>query len=73
MTHLEARLHQSGHLEMFIKLSSDYFKELLVKKIDTINFDQAKSDIQRFIKDPKRLNLWNKAFFKTLVEQIRLH
>ena len=68
--HLQSRLHQSGHLKKETPLTPEKLKKLLHEKIDTVDFEQAKMDIQRFIKDPSRLDVWGKPFFKSLVDHL---
>lgn len=70
LTHLQERLYQSGHLDSSVLVTPNYFKQLLLEKINHVDFDNAKLDIQRFIKDSDRLNVWSKVFFKSIVDQI---
>ena len=45
-------------------------KDLLQKKIDTINMDRVKDDIRRFIPDQSRLNIWSKQYFNDLSDKL---
>jgi predicted nucleotidyltransferase component of viral defense system len=70
LLHLHSRLYQSSHLDIATPLTPEKLKTLLHEKIDTVDFEQAKIDIQRFIKDPSRLDVWGKSFFNSLVDHI---
>ena len=70
LSHLHSRLYQSSHLDIATPLTPEKLKTLLHEKIDTVDFEQAKIDIQRFIKDPSRLDVWGKSFFNSLVDHI---
>ena len=49
----------------------DTVKEMLYKKFDEIDFEDAKKDVIPFIKDIRTLNLWNKNFFNAISSQIK--
>jgi len=50
--------------------TQDFIKELLYKRIDTLDVESAKKDVQRFIYDEKELNIWSKEFFTAVVDKI---
>lgn len=72
LAHLEARLQQSGHLDLDISLDADSFRSLLRDRIAQTGFDQAKQDVLPFIPDPAALHNWSPELFNSLVERIRL-
>jgi len=72
LAHLEARLQQSGHLDLDISLDADSFRSLLRDRIAQTGFDQAKQDVLPFIPDPAALHYWSPELFNSLVERIRL-
>jgi hypothetical protein len=43
----------------------------LEERFAGIRFDQAKQDIEPFLKDPRELTLWSHGFFKELIPQIQ--
>ena len=45
---------------------------MLYEKIDSVNFDLIKADVIPFIKDSSILDIWDKAYFKDLTNQIRI-
>ena len=72
LAHLEARLQQSGHLDLDISLDADSFRSLLRDRIAQTGFDQAKQDVLPFVPDPAALQNWSPELFNSLVERIRL-
>ena len=45
-------------------------KELLYKRVETLDVELAKNDVKRFIYDENELNIWSKDFFRAIVEKI---
>jgi len=70
ISHFYERAFQSGNIDE-IQLTPKLVKEMIIKKIDTVNLDDAKSDIERFISSPDSLNIWSKQYFKDLVSHIK--
>ncbi len=68
--HLESRMKQSGHLQPHDILTKDLLQEKLLERIDQVPFERMLDDVRPFIKDPRRLDIWSKAFFRTLVEKM---
>ncbi len=64
--HLAERLKQTGHLNSGGVLSRMDLITLLNSKFDQINYKQATDDIKRFIKNPERIKLWSKDFFRQI-------
>ena len=48
------------------------FRDLLTRKIDTVNMDRVKEDISRFISDPGRLSIWSPKYFHDLSDQLKI-
>ncbi len=68
------------HFSQRAKESSDWFGdnlthqdliELLENKIETVNFEQIKLDIIRFIPHPEQLNIWGKDYFLQLIKLLK--
>jgi hypothetical protein len=78
LKHLSARLKQncSWMEEQNIAISEEidgpYIKDVVKKRIEDLNIDAAKRDVEIFIRDRKVLDLWSKEFFESVVDQIRL-
>jgi predicted nucleotidyltransferase component of viral defense system len=70
MAHLQLRAFESGDRPN-VELSKAQLVELLLQKIELVNFDQAKADIARFIPDSKRLSLWSPTYFRDLVQHLK--
>ncbi len=70
LTHLAARMRQSGYWTSSHHLTPEIFIDLLKKKIDQVSFEMAKNDIVAFVKDPRKVDVWSKDFFLSLVPKI---
>jgi len=53
-------------------ISEIEFRDLLSKKIDTVNMNYVKADVIRFIKDPTQLDIWSTAYFHDLVSHLKI-
>ncbi|WP_025144539.1 nucleotidyl transferase AbiEii/AbiGii toxin family protein [Pedobacter jeongneungensis] len=54
------------------KISEAEFRALLSEKINHVKLDFVKADISRFIKDPKKLEIWSTQYFHDLVEKLKI-
>lgn len=70
--HLRERLLQSGYITNETECSLDEIKQMLCKRFDDINYEQAKKDVAPFIRDTAVLNLWSADFFKQITENLRI-
>lgn len=52
LKHLEARLQQSGHLDR--ALITTIFKEILIRKFQEVDIENAKMEIIPFLKDREK-------------------
>lgn len=69
--HLEARLRQSGHWNLQRLLTPEDMREMFHQRIDQIDWVQAVSDAQPFVRDPRSLEMWNAGLFRSAVEKLR--
>jgi predicted nucleotidyltransferase component of viral defense system len=53
-------------------ISKEQLIDLLKQKIASVNFENIKEDIVRFIPNPEVLNIWSAAYFSTLAERIKV-
>lgn len=67
LAYLKGKLVESGHWDASTEFSEPDLKELLVKKFETTNWEQAKKDVSNFIRDERALEVWSSNFFKSLV------
>lgn len=70
--HLRERLLQSGNITEDIPCSLEDIKEMLYRRFDTIDFEQAKLDVEPFIKDTSVLNVWSANFFKQITKDLKM-
>lgn len=71
LEHFFLRAKDSGDWETET-MSGQEFRQLLKQRIKNVNLEQAKSDIARFIPDPKVLEIWSKKYFLDLVGQLKI-
>lgn len=72
LSHLEARMRQSGHYDSPGKLTYEIFLTLLEEKMQYLNLAAAKEDIWRFIQNPREVDGWSKEFFMSLLPHIKV-
>jgi len=70
MKHLEARLRFFQFYTSAEPLSESKLKLFIDEKIDTINIDLAKQDINKFIKNPSRIDGWSRDVFHAAVGEL---
>lgn len=77
LTHLTARLAQSGYIGLDEELTIEDVKEILRKRFNEIDLSQAKQDVIPFIKNQNALNIWSVDFFSAITdnleEQVNAH
>lgn len=66
--HLRERLLQSGFITEDVKCTLPEIKKMLYDRFDSIDFMQAKQDVEPFIRDTSVLNIWCSDFFKQITE-----
>jgi len=76
--HLKARLSQSckyledNNIQIPSELSKETLKNLLLQRIESLDVEKAKNDVQPFIKDMREIELWSKEFFVAIIETIKV-
>ncbi|MCC8044332.1 MAG: nucleotidyl transferase AbiEii/AbiGii toxin family protein [Clostridiales bacterium] len=68
--HLRERLIQSGYITQDAECTLDEIKAMLSERFDSIDYAQAKSDVEPFIRDTTSLNVWCADFFKQITEKL---
>ena len=71
LDHLLERAKDSGDWTENL-LNKKQLLQLLNEKIDAVSFKKIRDDIERFIPDPKVLDIWSAAYFKDLVKNIQV-
>jgi len=69
--HLLLRAQNSGDWGK-TTITEEEFRELLNKKIDTVDFNRVKADISRFIPDAGVLDIWSPKYFHDLVTHLKI-
>lgn len=71
LAHLEARMRQSGHYEEAGALSEASLRERLLAKIDALDIEKAKKDVEPFLKDKRSIDVWSTDFFRHIAGEIK--
>lgn len=71
LEHLECRLRQFKFYDSKAPLNASDVKHFLVERIQQLDVEIAKKDIEKFIKDTSHLDGWSKELFLTIAEQIK--
>lgn len=62
---------QSGHLrEAEAPLNKEKFLDLTAEAIAKLDVDQARTEVEPFVKNPEDLTVWSKEFFLDVVRRI---
>ena len=72
LSHLEARMRQTGDWRGTETLTHDAFGETIHNTIDLLDVDRARADIEHFVSNPETLTLWSRDFFHQIVSRIVL-
>ncbi|MFZ2782510.1 MAG: nucleotidyl transferase AbiEii/AbiGii toxin family protein [Rectinemataceae bacterium] len=70
LPHLEARLRQTGHYADVQPLTQERFMALLETRLQAIDFNAAKRDVEPFITRPQALDVWSAEYFSHLASRI---
>lgn len=69
--HLRERLLQTGYITEENECSLSDIRKMLQERFASIDYIQAKEDVEPFIHDISILNVWNAEFFKQITENLR--
>ena len=70
LPHLEARMRQSGY-HSSTRLTVATLHDILRERIRTVDITAAAEEARPFLRDPRELELWSKAFFLELCDGVR--
>lgn len=70
--HLRARLIDSGYISENQECTLEEIKTMLKNRFDSIDFLQARKDVEPFIRDTSILDIWNSEFFKQITEGLKV-
>jgi predicted nucleotidyltransferase component of viral defense system len=70
LAHLEQRMIQSGHLKKTDQLNPEVFSATAEKAIERLDVNQARREVEPFVKDPETLTVWSREFFHDVIRRI---
>ncbi len=70
LEHLEQRMIQSGHLKQTEKLTPEKLSAIEESVIERLDVNQAKREVEPFVKDPETLTVWSHDFFSDILHRI---
>ena len=65
-------MRQSGDWPQEEPLDAEGLRKRLIERFEAVRFDQAKEDIEPFLKDARELSLWSREFFMGLIPLIEV-
>jgi predicted nucleotidyltransferase component of viral defense system len=71
LSHLEQRMRQSGHWKNEKTLSAESFNALMHNAIEHLFVDQARREVEPFVRNPDSLQIWSRAFFRDVASRIQ--
>jgi hypothetical protein len=72
LKHLEQRMVQTEDWEDGLHLNEDTFKELLIDRINNLDIDKVRKEVECFVRAPDNLGIWSRKFFKDIVSRLRV-
>jgi predicted nucleotidyltransferase component of viral defense system len=69
--HLEQRMRQTGDWMKNAPLAPKGFKEKATEAINSLNVDQARKEVEPFVKAPENLSVWSREFFRDIVSRVQ--
>jgi len=72
LAHLEQRMRQSGHWQASRGMDESTFRALLRDRIETLDVDQARREVEPFVRHPEALEIWPREFFHDGASRIEL-
>ena len=72
LKHLEQRMIQSGHLKKTERLTPEKLSAIAETAIEKLDVNQARREVEPFVKDPETLTLWSRDFFRDVIRRITL-
>lgn len=70
LSHLEARMRQSGHWTESRPLDEPAWRSLMEARIAALDVAQARDEAARFVADPRALDVWSHDFFRAAVQRL---
>ncbi len=70
LSHLEARMRQSGNYCEKRPLSAEKLRRLLREAVDTLNVAKSRQEVSPFVRDHRALDVWSREFFADVVQRV---
>jgi len=70
--YLEQRMRQTGHWHGTSTMTPKDFFAMLTRRISKINLDQARREVEPFVKNTSSLTLWSRDFFLDVASRIKI-
>ncbi|MBQ2675130.1 MAG: nucleotidyl transferase AbiEii/AbiGii toxin family protein [Prevotella sp.] len=70
LRHLNARLVDSGFDGAREDMTLEEIKDILCRRFESIDYDQARQDVLPFIKNPVAVEIWSKDFFIAITDSL---
>jgi hypothetical protein len=64
-------MRQTGHWAEPALLTAGDLHDLIRRRIDSVDIDQIRREVEPFVKDPASLALWSKEFFLDVASRIK--
>lgn len=72
LTYLESCMRQANNLASDESLDRAKLLKLIEEKINAVDWVSAKADMQPFISDPERLNIWSPEYFHAAIKHLEI-
>jgi len=72
LSHLKQRMIQSGRLNQGEQMTPETFFSLMAEAINKLDVNQARKEVEPFVKNPDALEVWSGEFFRDVVGRIVL-
>lgn len=70
LSHLEQRMIQSGHLDHGEQMNREKLYAMAEKAVDKLDVNQARKEVEPFVKNPEALEVWSREFFWDVIRRI---
>jgi predicted nucleotidyltransferase component of viral defense system len=70
LSHLEQRMMQSGHLDHGEQMNREKLYAMAEKAVDKLDVNQARKEVEPFVKNPEALEVWSREFFWDVIRRI---
>jgi predicted nucleotidyltransferase component of viral defense system len=70
LSHLEARMRQSGDYEDEDPLTDQKLEALLSRAVEDLDVDKARGEVAPFVRDQGALEVWSKEFFSEIMGRV---